>query len=100
MIADITSAICPRHRTSAELAAGLAEIRGAPKDQGKLELIVARPVSDQRLILQQADLRPADGLVGDRWLAKCEARLADGSPDPAVQITLMNARCIQLLTGD
>lgn len=92
--------VAPRQLTAEELAAGLAEILRSPQDHGVVSLIVARPATDQRRSLQQAELRPADGLIGDCWFTNTSARLPDGAPDPAVQITLMNARCIQLLTGD
>jgi len=100
MIADIQSTVAPRHLTAEELAQGLAEVCLAPKDVGTLQLIVARPQSEQRLALESAELSPEHGLLGDRWRATSWLRLPDDSPDPAVQITLMNARCIQLVAGD
>ena len=37
-----------KHLTTAELEAGLDEIRRAPKDNGELQLIVRRPAVDER----------------------------------------------------
>ena len=51
-----------RHLTMTELEAGLDEIRNAPKDGGLLQLIVRRPNVDQREILEEAELHPAEGL--------------------------------------
>src|SRR5436190_14187881 len=100
MIADIQTSVAPRHLTAEELAAGLAEILAAPKDTGSISLIVARPQSDQRLVLDRVQLSPAGGVAGDRWQAASWLKLPDDSPDPAVQVTLMNARCIALVAGD
>ena len=51
------------HLTMEELDAGLDHIRQAPKDQGVLELIVRRPVSEQREVLTVGQLAPAAGLA-------------------------------------
>jgi hypothetical protein len=100
MISDIQATSAPHHLNTEELAAGLAEIRRSPKEGGSVVMIVARPEPEHRHSLEQGELRPTDGLVGDRWRLTCGLKLPDGSPDPAVQITLMNARCIQLIAGE
>ena len=61
---------------------------------------MARPAGEKRLCLKRADLSPDNGLIGDRWRATSWLKRSDGSPDPAVQITLMNSRCIKLIAGD
>src|SRR5262245_4988863 len=99
MTSDIESAVAPRHLAAEELTAGLAEICRAPQDDGTLRAIVARPQSNHRVVLDRGQLSPADGLAGDRWRATSWLKLPDDSPDPAVQITLMNARCAQLVAG-
>ena len=83
-----------RHLTRAELEAGLDAIRNSPKHQGVVELIVTRPSSGAREILNQAQLDPADGVVGDNWRTRVE------SPDPETQINMMNARAIALIAQD
>jgi len=83
-----------------DLADGLAAICKSPTDRGTLELIVARPVEGERFCPERAELTPEDGLVGDRWRKTSWVKLPDGSPDPVVQITLMNARCISLIAGE
>jgi MOSC domain-containing protein YiiM len=100
MSTEIAMRAAPRHLTAEELAAGWAEMGAAPRDVGRVELIVARPESDRRVVLARAELSPADGLDGDRWRATSWLKLPDGGPDPAVQITLMNARAIRLIAGD
>lgn len=89
----------PEHRSLLELEAGLGEIACSPKDQGTLELIVARPASNQRIVLQAAELDPAHGLVGDNWSVRTNFHDADEPPDPNVQLTLMNVRLAQLVSG-
>lgn len=80
-----------------ELEAGLDAIRQSPKDQGVLELIVRRPQSGEREVLQEGRLDPAHGLVGDNWSTRASARHADGSMRTEMQLTIMNARVIALL---
>lgn len=90
----------PRQATAEELAAHLPSIAASPRDLGTVELIVVRPDVGQRRCLDRAEVSPEGGVHGDRWQATCGRRGADGLPDPAVQVTLMNARCIQVLAGD
>ena len=45
-----------RHLTMVELEAGLDTIRQSPKDAGELVLIVRRPLTDQREILEEGEL--------------------------------------------
>jgi MOSC domain-containing protein YiiM len=83
-----------RHLTRSELDAGLEAIRHAPKDNGTVELIVARPISGARELPEQAQLNPDSGLVGDNWAMRMPGA------DPATQLTVMNARVIALIAPD
>ena len=56
-----------KHLTTAELEAGLDEIRQSPKDDGVLEMIVRRPTTDEREVLTDGELSFEEGLVGDNW---------------------------------
>jgi hypothetical protein len=89
-----------KHLTMAELEAGLDEIHRSPKDGGVLELIVRRPQSNEREILNEAELSREEGLVGDDWKSRGSSHTADGSADPEMQLTIMNSRVIALLAGD
>ena len=82
-----------RELTLAELEAGLDHIRGSPRDAGTLEMIVRRPRSDEREVLDTARLDPAEGLVGDRWGAALPRRAEQ-------QLTLINSRVIGLVAQD
>ena len=86
-----------RHLTTRELEAGLAEVRRSPRDEGVLELLVARPREGERQVLEEGELSLPDGLVGDSWRSRISARTSDGSPHPDTQLNLMNTRMVALL---
>ena len=88
------------HLTTAELEAGLAEIRRSPQDEGVLTLIVRRPQTDAREVLPVGQLDIQEGLVGDNWRARGSGKTADGSAHPEMQLNLMNSRVIALVAGD
>lgn len=89
-----------KHLTMAELEAGLDEIRRAPADEGVLRLIVRRPRVDAREVLEEGELHPAEGLVGDSWKLRGSSRTSDGSAHPDMQLNIMNARVIALVAQD
>jgi MOSC domain-containing protein YiiM len=82
-----------RELTLAELTAGLDHIRGSPRDAGTLEMIVRRPRTEEREVLDVARLDPDEGLIGDRWAARVPRR-------PEQQLTLMSSRVIALVAQD
>jgi MOSC domain-containing protein len=84
-----------RHFTTAELEARLDDVRAAPADVGRLELVVRRPVEGEREALEAGELDLVEGLVGDRWSRGKRGR----TPDPATQLTLMSARAAELVAG-
>jgi hypothetical protein len=86
-----------KHLTTEELEAGLDEIRRSPKDEGVLELIVRRPLVDEREVLEEGELHLSDGLVGDSWRARGSSRTPDGSSHPDMQLNVMNARAAALV---
>lgn len=86
-----------RHLTKDELEAGLDEIRNAPKDSGIVQLIVRRPDTDQREVLEEAHLDLVQGLMGDNWKTRGSRRTGDGSAHPDMQLNVMNARVIGLI---
>ena len=80
------------HPTAEELHAGLDNIRQSPPDQGRVELIVARPAVNERFVLEVAELDVTEGLVGDCWCRN--------DKNPATQVTLMNSRLIALVARE
>ena len=89
-----------QHLTTEQLEAGLDDIRDAPKDAGVVHLIVRRPETLEREILDEGQLDTVEGLVGDNWKARGSGQTADGSADPECQITIMNSRVTQLVAQD
>ncbi len=81
------------HRlTHDELEARWQAESPSPADDGTVEMIVRRPVPEEREELTRANFSAAAGLEGDDWLRR--------SGEADAQITLMNSRVIQLLAGD
>jgi hypothetical protein len=89
-----------KHLTTQELEAGLVNIRQSPKDKGVLTLIVRRPDIGERELLDEGELDPGHGLVGDGWSRRVSVLTADGSPHPDTQLTLINSRLIALVAQE
>ena len=87
-------------QTEKDLFEGLAGIRQSPGDDGALEMIVIRTGTGRRETPLESPVSAGQGVHGDHWAKRCWKSLPDGSPDPEVQITLMNSRCIALIAGD
>jgi MOSC domain-containing protein YiiM len=81
-----------RHRSYAELTAGIAEIERAPRERGVVELIVRRPVRGQREVLTVGELSVDEGLVGDRW--------GQGKRHRENQLAVMSSRVVGLLAQE
>jgi hypothetical protein len=79
------------HLSAEELQAGLVGVEAAPLNDGRLEMVVRRPATDQRVQLQKAELSVEAGLVGDNWSL--------GRADPQCQLTLMNSRAADLVAA-
>jgi MOSC domain-containing protein YiiM len=89
-----------QHRSLARLNAALDLVRDAPRDRGVLHLIVRRPAVGVREVLEEGELAPDTGLVGDTWHVRHSPRTDDGAPHPDTQITLMSVRAIGAITSD
>ena len=84
-----------QHLTRDELDAGLAHIEASPADGGRLEMLVRRPSTDQREVLEAGRLDFESGLVGDRWSSSGLGK--DAAAHLETQLTLMNARVAALV---
>jgi hypothetical protein len=87
------------HLSRERLQAGLDHIREAPRNHGRLVLVVRRPEVGQRELPEEAVLDQATGLDGDNWLTRGSSSMPDGSANPRKQVTLMNARVAELVAG-
>jgi hypothetical protein len=86
-----------KHLTMQELESGLDHLREAPKDDGIVELIVCRPNIEERKVLDEAEIDPVKGLIGDNWIVRGSSKTPDGSAHPEMQINIMNARVTALV---
>jgi hypothetical protein len=88
------------HLSTAELEAGLSDVRDSPSDGGTVELIVRRPAVGEREALAEAALDVDTGLAGDTWPVRGSKRTADGSSHPDMQLTVMNSRAALLVAQE
>ncbi len=86
-----------RHLSSSELESGLDHLRASPRVTGTVEMIVRRPASGEREVLEEGLLDVAIGLEGDNWHTRGSRHTADGAADPEMQINIMNARAAALV---
>lgn len=85
------------YRTTEQLEAGMAAVLQAPADDGLVRLVVRRPGRGLREILDVGQLDTEIGLVGDDWARRPGS---NGVPAPYAQVTVMNARVAELISGD
>jgi hypothetical protein len=83
-----------------QLETRLAELGDSPQDNGVIAMIVARPEIDERRVVEQAELHPVEGLIGDNWLARGSRYTDDGNAMLGAQIAIMNSRVIQSIAQD
>ena len=85
------------HLSTVEIEAGMAEVLGSPKTDGRLMMIVRRPKVNAREVIDAGTLDVDQGLIGDNWLKKGSRWRRGG--DPKRQITVMNFRFAKLVAG-
>jgi len=88
------------HQSTEALQNRLAHVCAAPGDAGTLEMVVSRPVPEDRAVLESGRLDAAVGLVGDNWLERGSSSTPDGASEPERQLTVMSARFVDLIAGD
>lgn len=84
-------------RVESAFAGNLDNVRGAPTDRGRVELIVRRPAEGEREILDAAQLDRLIGLVGDRWTDR------DHATTPvylSAQLTMISTRVLRAIEPD
>ena len=82
-----------------ELQAGLPDILASPRDEGAVAMIVRRPATNEREVVESGELDVAEGLVGDNWRSRGSRMTNDRSAHPDMQLNLMNSRVIALVAG-
>ena len=76
----------------------MARVYDSPKDEGAVRLVVRRPGRGQREIMAEGQLDAEQGLVGDDWINR--PGMNRETPSPYAQVTVMNARAAELVSGD
>lgn len=78
------------HLSHAEIETGYAALPPAPKDEGRVILIVSRPATDKRDTPERVVITPEGGVPGDGWGR-------NPNRNPLSQITVMRRDIIELL---
>jgi hypothetical protein len=86
--------------TAEELAAALPGILAAPRDSGVARLLCSRPRPNARSFPQTLRFSSATGVAGDFEHRRPWLKLADGSPDPRNQVSIMNWQVLELVWRD
>ncbi len=87
------------HKKLEELEAHIGHVKAAPSAHGTLEMIVIRPDVGERLVLDEAQLDGAHGVIGDSWKDRGSSRTQDGSSHPDMQLNVISSRVLDLIAG-
>jgi hypothetical protein len=79
------------------LMAALPHVLAAPKEVTTIRQLCFRPARNERRFPESLTLTCAAGVPGERWLTEPWLRLADGAPDPDIQISILPARVLDLV---
>lgn len=85
---------------AAALAAALTGVLAAPRTDGPVRLLCARPKPNHRTFPDRLTLTRALGVLGDFEASRPWLVLEDGSPDPRTQVSIMSARVLELVWRD
>ncbi|MCX7289303.1 MAG: hypothetical protein NTW20_17655 [Rhodobacterales bacterium] len=85
---------------AATLALALPVVLSAPRTDGQVRLLCARPKPNQRSFPESLTLTRAVGVVGDFEASRPWLVLPDSSPDPRNQVSVMSARVLDLVWRD
>lgn len=84
----------------AELDAALPHVCAAPKTDAPITSLCTRPAFNQRAFPASIRFSRAEGIPGERWLKQPWLRLADGSPHPGIQVSILPSRVMDLVWQD
>ena len=88
------------HITRSELDDLLPEILAAPKDGAAVSMLCSRPGRNQRAFPEQMEFTKENGIPGERWATQPWLKLPDGSPDPQIQVCILNSRVLDAVWRD
>lgn len=79
------------------LIAALPDVMAAPRDAAQVAQLCFRPDFNQREFPLRLHFTRAEGVPGERWLKAPWLKLADGSPDPNIQVSILPQRVHDLI---
>ncbi|MGQ0566710.1 MAG: hypothetical protein ACT4OK_16830 [Gemmobacter sp.] len=83
--------------TTKGLMAALPHVLAAPRDAGPVSMLCLRPAPNRRSFPARITMTRDQGIPGERWLTAPWLRLPDGAPDPAIQVSILPARVMDLV---
>lgn len=84
-------------KTPDEFRAALPHVLAAPKDGAPVLQLCFRPGYGLREFPESLELTKAGGIPGERWAIAPWLKLADGSGDPAIQVSILPKRVLDLV---
>ena len=96
MKTDPTSMV---HLDTAEIDARVAHAGPGTQTVGTVDLIVRRPTTDEREVLDVAELVVGRGLLGDNYIERGCASTPDRQAHPEAQLNVMNSCFIDVLAN-
>lgn len=88
------------HANEDDLLAALPHILAAPKTDAAIAMLCFRPGFGHRTFPDHLSLTKAGGIPGERWLTHPWLKLADGRPDPRIQVSILPTRVLDLVWRD
>ncbi|WP_112311683.1 hypothetical protein [Pseudogemmobacter bohemicus] len=82
------------------LMAGIRHVTEAPKEVTTARQLTFRPGRNLREHPDRLVMTVTGGIPGERWSKEPWLRLEDGSPDPAIQVSILPARVHDLVRPD
>ena len=81
-----------RFAERAGLDAAMSDIVAAPQSEAAIDILCCRPDFGERTYPSQITVTRDYGILVERWLTAPWRKLPDGSPDPAIQVSILAAR--------
>ncbi|WP_239113397.1 hypothetical protein [Shimia biformata] len=72
----------------------------APKDGAAISMLCLRPARNTRKFVDRIEVTKDKGIPGERWATSPWLTLPDGSPDPAIQVSILPQRVLDLVWRD
>lgn len=80
--------------------AALPHILAAPKDDAPIQSLCFRTGYSERSFPERIQVSAERGIEGERWLRDPWLKLADGRPDPRIQVSILPQRVMDLCWSD